>query len=135
MEKKLLAIVETLKEYCSMLLGADITVYTNHKNLTYKNLNTQRVMQWRCYIEEFLPKIKYLEVELNVLANTFSHMPRTESTPVTDPGVSKNKNRTVLADFLAYLPCDNSENAPCGRSPSYPVQSFSFHWILCYHLA
>ena len=32
-ELELLAIVETLKEFCSILLGQDITVYIEHKNL------------------------------------------------------------------------------------------------------
>ena len=43
-EQELLAICETLKEFCNILLGYKIRVYCNHKNLTYKNFNTKRLM-------------------------------------------------------------------------------------------
>ena len=109
-----------------MLLGADLTVFTDHKNLTYENFNTRRVMQWRCYVEELSPKIKYLEEKLNVLADAFSCMPRTDSSLVTIPNVSLEEKPAVLAYFMAHLPRDNSEDAPKGKHPADQIQSFAF---------
>ena len=39
-ERKKMSIVETLKEFRNILLGQQIKVYTDHKNLTYKTLDT-----------------------------------------------------------------------------------------------
>ena len=48
-EKELLAIVLTLKEYRLMLLGGDLKIYTDHKNLIFRTLFLERVLQWRMY--------------------------------------------------------------------------------------
>jgi len=39
---------------------------------------TQRVIRWRCYVEEYSPAIKYIKgpLNLNVIADTFSYMGR-----------------------------------------------------------
>ena len=43
-ERELLSTVKTLKVFRSILLGLQIKVYTDHKNLTYKTFNTERVI-------------------------------------------------------------------------------------------
>ena len=62
-EKELISIVVTLKEFCNILLGHQITVYTDHKNLTHQFFNTERVMRWRLILEEFGPELKYIKGE------------------------------------------------------------------------
>ena len=70
-EKELLYIVETLKEFRKILLGHHITVYTDHKNLTYKSFNTERVMRWRLILEEFGPELKYIKGEITSLPTLY----------------------------------------------------------------
>ena len=53
--------METLKEYRNILLGHKLRVYTDHKNLTYKQFNTERVMRWRLLIEEYGPDLIYIK--------------------------------------------------------------------------
>ena len=69
-EKELLSIMANLKEFRNILLGNQITVYTDHKNLTYKIFNTESVIRWRLIPEEFVPELKYIKGENNVVSNT-----------------------------------------------------------------
>ena len=71
--------VETLKEFRNILLGHQITVYTDHKNLTYKFFNTERVMRWRLILEKFGPELKYIKAENNVVADTLSCLEKSEN--------------------------------------------------------
>jgi hypothetical protein len=71
-ERELLSIVETLKEFCNILLGQRIKVHTDHENLTYKTFNSDRVMRWCLYIEEYLPELQYIKGTHNVAAEAIS---------------------------------------------------------------
>ena len=46
-EHESLFIVEILKDFRNILLGQQIKVYSDHKNLIYKIFETERVMRWR----------------------------------------------------------------------------------------
>ena len=50
-DKELLSIVETLKYFRTILIGQKIRIYTNHKDLTCDNFNTDRVLRWRLILE------------------------------------------------------------------------------------
>ncbi len=71
-ERELLSIVETLKEFRNILLGHRVIVHTDHKNLTCKNFNTERVMCWRLLLEEYGPELHYVKGENNVVADALS---------------------------------------------------------------
>ncbi|MDY6959586.1 MAG: ribonuclease H family protein, partial [Halobacteriota archaeon] len=73
-ERELLSIVETLKEFRSILLGFPITIYTDHQNLIYNDLKTERVLRWRLIIEEFGPDIRYIKGEKNIPADLLSRL-------------------------------------------------------------
>eukprot|EP00804_Cyclotella_cryptica_P005188 CCRYP_014239-RA/>CCRYP_014239-RA protein AED:0.39 eAED:0.26 QI:0/0/0/1/1/1/2/0/242 len=73
---ELLTIVETLKEFKSMLWGQRLKVYTDHKNLIQDTLRliSVRVYRWRLLLEEFGPKIVYIKGTHNTVANVISRL-------------------------------------------------------------
>jgi hypothetical protein len=80
MELELLAIVETLHEYKCILLGHLITIYTDHKNLTFSNFTTDRVTRWQLIVEEYGPNIVYLPGKRNIIADALSCLPKLKET-------------------------------------------------------
>ena len=50
-EQELLSIVETLKEFKNILLGQKLIVHTDHKNLLYQKMSTDRIIRWRLLTE------------------------------------------------------------------------------------
>ena len=75
MERELISIVGTLKEFKTILLGQKLQIYTDHKNLTYTEFNTDIVLIWRLILKEYGPDIEYINGERNILIDRLSRIP------------------------------------------------------------
>ena len=75
-EKELLSIVETSKEFWTISLGSMIRVHMDHKNLTHHltAFTTQRILCWHLLLNEFNPTFLYKTRPDNVLADALSHV-------------------------------------------------------------
>ncbi|MGH3054181.1 MAG: RNase H-like domain-containing protein, partial [Gaiellaceae bacterium] len=99
-EKELLSIVETLKEYKTILFGMNLNVFTDHKNLTHHNFTSDRVLRWRLLIEDFRPTIRYVPGPTNIEADALSRLPVKESIDAT----------VALHDAYVYNPAYDEVN-------------------------
>jgi RNase H-like domain found in reverse transcriptase len=135
-EKELLSIVETLKEFRSMLLGAPITIHTNHNNLThnFSSFSTQRILRWRLLLEEFGCNYKYKEGSQNLVTNALSRIlmsrlvrektagpgeknlisqPNQPQEPYEDNQASITKENPLLAECLLVYPVFDEHDVTC----------------------
>ena len=101
-DKELLSIVMTLREFRSMLLGAKLTIHTDHLNILTLGDSSQRRLQWISYVDEYGPTIEHIEGSKNVIADHFSRMPLVSDKP-TSPAVGKKSatlddNREIADD-------------------------------------
>ena len=67
-ERKLLSIVETPKEFGNIPSGQKIKVITDCKILTYIGHNTERVKKWKLILEDYNPEFMARQGSENIVA-------------------------------------------------------------------
>ena len=99
MEKELLSIVKNLKEFRTILLGQQLKIFTDHKNITCKNFNTDRVLRWRLIIEEYILEIEYIPGDKNIVADALSQLPNNGNKKTTHESTYTTETMPELYDI------------------------------------
>ena len=75
-----MSIIETLKQFKTILYGQKVIVYTDHQNLSYDNsdYSSDRVLRQRLLLEEYGAKVKYIKEEPNIVADSLSRLPKAD---------------------------------------------------------
>ena len=95
-EQELLSTVETLKEFRNILLGQDLVVHTDHKNILYGNLSNDRITRWRLLLEEYGPKFEHVKGKDNIVADALSRLDMSE-TVTSQPSMDKGALHCAMA--------------------------------------
>jgi hypothetical protein len=77
-DKELLCVTATLREFRSMLFGAEIHIHTDHRNILNVGDSSERCLRWISYVDEYGPTLHYVEGPLNVIADTLSRLSRND---------------------------------------------------------
>jgi hypothetical protein len=94
----------------------ELHVYTDHKNLTFSAFQTQRVLRWRLFLEEFGPTFHYIEGSKNLAADALSRLPFKEEYNIdnnsfpkkfknTDDSEERSSFFSIITDAPALLDC------------------------------
>ncbi len=57
-----------------MLLGAELHIHTDHKNILHIGDSLQRRLGWISYVNEYGSELHYEEGSVNVVADTISRL-------------------------------------------------------------
>ena len=80
---------------------------TDHKNLTYKSYNTERVMRWQIILEEFSPELIYIKGSKNIVSDDLSCLDKIDNVHNTNTDNNSNNNKVEptlekLGENFAY---------------------------------
>jgi hypothetical protein len=118
-DKEFLCVIATLHEFHSMLLGAELHVHTDHKNILNVGDSSEQRLRWISYVDEYSSTLHNVEGPHNVIASTFSCLSHQDDTSavVGKKAITEDSELAYYSfaddreifDYLINLPCLSSD--------------------------
>ncbi len=77
-DKELLCVIATLREFRSMHFGAELHIHTDHRNILNVGNSSERRLRWISYVDEYGPTLHYVKGALHIIADTLSRLSRND---------------------------------------------------------
>ena len=74
-----------------ILLGQNFKIFIDHKSITSKNFNTNRVLRWRLIKEEYSLGIECIPGKKNIVTDALSRFPSNVNQETTQKYTNKSK--------------------------------------------
>jgi hypothetical protein len=112
-DKELLCVVATLRGFQSMLLGAELHIYTDRKNILNVGISSEQRLCWISYVDEYGPTIHYIVGPRNVIVDIFLRVLRKDvpSTLVGKKAAHVVSNSELESLYLSLI--DDEEILEC----------------------
>jgi hypothetical protein len=123
-EQELLSIVETLKEFRNILFGQRIVIHTDHRNILYNKLSSDRIIRWRLLLEEYGPEYVHVSGKDNVVADALSRMEADFNSNKKPKKQDQNAFAQVCACAISRLIRDESCEIPNPGDPEAMASEF-----------
>ena len=92
-------------------------MHTDHQNLTYNTIKSQRVLRWRLFLREYQPQFHYIKGTDNTIDNAFSRLPRWSGQRSTGPNPnelpSNQKSSSDDENTNFSIPCNDDDMLEC----------------------
>ena len=115
-----MSIVETLQEFRNILLGQQIKVYIDHRNLTYKTFDTEQVMP-----EEYSPELIYIQGSKNIAVGALSRLDKVDTPNPVQNNMSVNEHYALEDEDILWNQQKNTDSIKTAQyNKDYSIQNF-----------